>query len=250
MTATLGIGSVQGLSKMSARGARNTVAAVACPAATSIGFRPKDAHAPGEDGREAHSSAPPARTANSAHTLALAPPEQVRADEPGDARHSGDGSEEFEAAELLLGREDMSGEHGEERRRRVEDRGEAARQVRLPPGDQRKGQGVVAEAEQGEGRDGPAALRERDADERRARPEQQQPRGPTRSVTSVSGGNSRTATPTKKNDPPHSSDSRKSSPHSRAVIARCARPRRFSILCKAAWHDRDRREGVTARRVG
>ena len=44
--------------------------------------------------------------------------------------------------------------------------------MRLPPGDQRKGQGVVAEAEEREGADGLAALGRGDADQRSARPEQ------------------------------------------------------------------------------
>ena len=38
----LGLGRVHGLSMMSANGARNSVAAVACPAATSIGLRPRE----------------------------------------------------------------------------------------------------------------------------------------------------------------------------------------------------------------
>ena len=43
----------------------------------------------------------------------------------------------------------------------------------------------------------------------------------TRAATIVRGGNSFTATPTKKNDPPHSSESRSSMPHSLEVIGRC-----------------------------
>ena len=42
IAASLGRASVQGRSMASASGARNTVAVVACPAATSIGFSPRD----------------------------------------------------------------------------------------------------------------------------------------------------------------------------------------------------------------
>ena len=40
----------------------------------------------------------------------------------------------------------------------------------------------------------------------------------TRKNTSVSGGNSRSTTPLKKNEPPHSTDSRPSSDQSRASM--------------------------------
>jgi hypothetical protein len=43
----------------------------------------------------------------------------------------------------------------------------------------------------------------------------------TRAATIVSGGNSFTATPTKKNEPPQTSESRSSKPHSLEVIGRC-----------------------------
>ncbi|MNY29868.1 hypothetical protein D3C86_1639380 [compost metagenome] len=43
----------------------------------------------------------------------------------------------------------------------------------------------------------------------------------TRSVTMVTGGNSLTATPMKKNDPPHRSESATSIAHSRASICFC-----------------------------
>jgi hypothetical protein len=43
----------------------------------------------------------------------------------------------------------------------------------------------------------------------------------TRAATIVSGGNSFTATPTKKNEPPQTSESRSSRPHSLEVIGRC-----------------------------
>jgi hypothetical protein len=45
---------------------------------------------------------------------------------------------------------------------------------------------------------------------------------PTLKPARVNGGSSFTATPMKKNDPPHSRDKRPNRPHSRAVIARCA----------------------------
>jgi hypothetical protein len=47
--------------------------------------------------------------------------QHVRADEPGDARHSGECSEQFEPAQFLFRGEHMRGQDGEERRRRVED---------------------------------------------------------------------------------------------------------------------------------
>ena len=43
---------------------------------------------------------------------------------------------------------------------------------------------------------------------------------PTRMATMVSGGNSKTAMPTNRNDPPHNSDNSPSKPYSRAVILR------------------------------
>ena len=44
----------------------------------------------------------------------------------------------------------------------------------------------------------------------------------TLAATIVNGGRPLTATPMKKNEPPHMSDSSSNSPHSVAVIARCA----------------------------
>src|SRR5271166_2327042 len=114
----------------------------------------------------------------------------------------------------------MRGEHGEERRSCIEDRGEAAGKVRLAPGDEGEGQALLPKPSTASAA---AALTLRgDATPISGAPAQSSAAArPTRRATSVSGGNSLTATPTKKNDPPHNRESITSSPHSRAVIARC-----------------------------
>ena len=117
-------------------------------------------------------------------------------------------------------------------RRCVKDRGEARRQMGLPPGDQGKGQGVVAEAEQRERGESLAAPRRRGAGQRSARPQDEQPRAQPLSAARVKGGSSFTATPMKKNDPPHNRDRRaRQAPFARRHRALRDRHRRLSNAC-------------------
>src|SRR5271166_6700292 len=130
MTATLGVGMSQGLSKMSARGAGASVnvwaefavllaalsyalSAIFARRMPAFGLKPIDV------------------AAGQATTATAFLPQEIGAREPDDAGHAGGGSNKLEAVEFFLGRQDMRGEDGEERCRCVEDRGEAARQMRL-----------------------------------------------------------------------------------------------------------------------
>jgi hypothetical protein len=114
----------------------------------------------------------------------------------------------------------MRDEHSEERRRRVEDRGEPGRQMVCPQAIKAKGRALLPSPSSARAArafpflgslapvSGALAHRMRAA-------------SPTLKPARVKGGSSFTAKPMKKNDPPHSRDRRANSPHSRPVIARC-----------------------------
>jgi hypothetical protein len=115
----------------------------------------------------------------------------------------------------------MCDEHGEERRRCIEDRGEAGCQMGLPQAIKAKGRALLPSPSSARAAralpfpGGAAPVSGALAQRIRAA-------SPTLSAARVKGGSSFTATPMKKKDPPHSRDRRANRLHSRAVIARCA----------------------------
>jgi hypothetical protein len=74
--------------------------------------------------------------------------EQARPDHGGDAREAEQGAGELARRHPFVAGEPMGNEHAPDRRRRVEDRSEAAGDVGLAPAEQSEGQSIVEQSEQ------------------------------------------------------------------------------------------------------